>query len=92
MTACELDHIVVAAASLKQGVDYIRERLGVEIPAGGKHALMGTHNHLMRLGGTCFLEVIAVDPQAPRPERTRWYTLDDPALQAQLSQSPRIVT
>jgi hypothetical protein len=89
---CELDHIVIAAASLDEGVSFIRERLGVDIPAGGRHELMGTHNHLMKLGGSCYLEVIAVDPQAARPARARWYGLDDPAMQARLREGPSLVT
>ena len=92
MPGCELDHIVIAAASLDDGVRYIRERLGVEIPAGGRHELMGTHNHLMRLGPSSYLEVIAVDPQAPRPDRPRWFALDEPAMQDRLREGPSLVT
>jgi hypothetical protein len=40
---------------------------------------MGTHNHLLRLGDDLFLEVIAVDPDAPRPAHRRWFGLDDRA-------------
>jgi hypothetical protein len=92
MPACDIDHLVVAAASLPQGVSYIREKLGIEIPPGGKHPLMGTHNHLMRLGPACFLEVIAIDPDAPPPSRRRWYDLDNPQLQQDLQASPRLIT
>ena len=46
---CELDHIVIGAATLADGVRFIRETLGVEIPPGGRHPLMSTHNHLMQL-------------------------------------------
>jgi hypothetical protein len=93
MTAppCELDHIVVAAPSLEAGIRFIREKLGVDIPPGGRHDSMGTHNRLMRLGRGSFLEVIAVDPEAPRPDRPRWYDLDDPAMQALLRGGPRLV-
>ena len=43
---------------------------------GGKHALFGTHNKLLRLGDL-YLELIAIDPDAPKPERARWFALDD---------------
>jgi hypothetical protein len=92
MNNLELDHIVIAATSLETGVDYIQQRLGVRIPAGGEHPLMGTHNCLMRLGPSAFLEVISIDPAAPAPSRARWYGLDDPALQAQLHEQPRLIT
>ena len=37
---------------------------------------MGTHNCLLRLGDRAYLEVIAIDPDAPRPQRRRWFGLD----------------
>ena len=44
MTARVLDHVTIGCASLAQGIAYVRERLGVEVPAGGQHPRMGTHN------------------------------------------------
>ena len=88
----KLDHLVVAASNLEQGVNYIRDVLGVEIPKGGEHPLMGTHNHVMRIGDEIFLEVIAINPEAPPPSRPRWFGLDDPAMQHSLQQRPRLVT
>jgi len=87
----ELDHIVIAANSLDEGARYVHDRLGVDIPAGGKHPLMGTHNCLMRLGVSSFLEVIAIDPAAEPPRRSRWYSLDDPSLQDRLNESPQLI-
>ena len=52
---------------------------------------MGTHNRLLRLGRGRYLEVIAVDPDAPAPNRPRWFGLDEPALQVRLARAPRIV-
>jgi TusA-related sulfurtransferase len=92
MSKCELDHIIVAAASLEEGVAFIRDRLGVDIPKGGKHPLMSTHNHLMRLGEGSFLEVISIDPEAPSPARPRWFELDEPEMQARLAESPCLVS
>jgi hypothetical protein len=92
MPICELDHIVIGAASLAEGVRFVRERLGVDIPPGGKHPLMSTHNHLMRLGSSAFLEVIAIDPDAPAPQRRRWFDMDDPAMRTRLAKGPHIIT
>lgn len=88
----QLDHIVVAADSLQQGVDYLRETLGVEVPSGGFHQTMGTHNHLMQLANDAYLEIIAIDPQARRPRHPRWFGLDQARMRAALKQCPRLVT
>ncbi|CUH41118.1 hypothetical protein JSE7799_03861 [Jannaschia seosinensis] len=44
--------------------------------SGGEHALMGTHNRLSGLGDGEYMEVIAVNPDAPPPDRPRWFDLD----------------
>lgn len=72
-----LDHIAVIAPSLKDGLLWVRDCLGVVPPMGGAHPQMGTHNLLLRLGEEFFLEVIAVDPNAPRPQHARWFGLDE---------------
>jgi catechol 2,3-dioxygenase-like lactoylglutathione lyase family enzyme len=75
----QLDHIAVIAPDLATGVAWVREALGVEMPAGGKHPEMGTHNRLVGLGPDVYLEVIAADPEAPQPPHRRWFGLDDRA-------------
>src|SRR5690606_19807288 len=65
--------------------------LGIEMPAGGKHPDMGTHNCVARVGDGVFLELIAIDPEAPRPARPRWFGLDDPGPAARLAVRPRPV-
>ena len=52
---------------------------------------MGTHNRLLRLGAGTYLELIAIDPDAATPGRSRWFELDDPAMQARLASGPRLV-
>jgi hypothetical protein len=75
-----LDHLAIVAPSLEDGVAHVRETLGVEMGPGGKHALMGTHNRLIRLGAECYLEVIAADPEAgPEEGLKRWFGLDEEA-------------
>ena len=69
----------------------MRERLGVAPVAGGKHATMGTHNRLLSLGPGRFLEVIAVDPDAPAPVHPRWFELDTPAMRERLARGPALI-
>jgi len=90
-----LDHLVVAAHTLQQGADWCERRLGVAPTPGGQHVAMGTHNRLLAIGSAAFpqayLEIIAIDPQAPPPARARWFGLDDAALQARLRDRPRLL-
>jgi len=71
-----IDHITVTAFSLAAGAALVTDALGVAPQPGGAHPRMGTHNLLLRLGDTLFLEVIAPDPSAPAPSRPRWFGLD----------------
>ena len=86
-----LDHLVVAAHSLEQGVAWCEATLGVSPGPGGRHPLMATHNRLAKIATADFpdayLEIIAIDPQADPPGRARWFGLDDPALQARIRAS-----
>ena len=86
-----LDHLVVAAATLADGIEYIAEVAGVVAHPGGKHVAMGTHNALVRLSESTFLEIIAIDPEGTKPSRPRWFDLDNIALQAELTERPRLI-
>ncbi len=94
MTA-RVDHLVVAAESLAQGEQWCEATLGVTPAPGGRHALMGTHNRLLRIATAryprAYLEIIAIDPDAAPPARKRWFDLDDAALQQQTRHEPRLV-
>jgi hypothetical protein len=87
----EFDHLVVAARTIAEGSMWIVSRLSAPMVPGGKHALMGTHNRLISLGPRRFLEVIAVDPDAPTPRRPRWFGLDSPAMKARLDRGPALI-
>lgn len=71
-----LDHIAVVARTLDKGADRVASSLGISPGAGGRHPQMGTWNRLLSLGPDLYLEVIAVDPQAPAPPHPRWFGLD----------------
>lgn len=87
--ANSVDHFAIGATDLEQGVAALKNALGVEVPRGGKHDAMSTHNCVMKAGDGCFLEILAIDPEAPQPVRKRWFTLDDPVTQARLVERPR---
>lgn len=80
-----LDHLVVTAATLGAGTAHVAQRLGCAPLPGGQHSRMATHNRLLGLGPGCYLEVIALDPSAPAPDRPRWFDLDRRAGPPRLS-------
>lgn len=96
MTAtARLDHIVVIADSLDQGVAWCRETLGVEPGPGGEHALMGTHNRLLRVATVdyprAYFEIIAIQPgREPQGGRRRWFDMDVAAVQQSVKEEPRL--
>jgi hypothetical protein len=69
--APQLDHLVIAARTLTDAVDWCAETLGVVPGPGGSHPLMGTHNRLIPIGSqdypNAYLELIAIDPSATQP-------------------------
>lgn len=72
----QLDHLAVAARTLGEGRAWVEAVLGVSLQHGGRHAHFATHNLLLGLEDGLYLEVIAVDPDAPRPGHARWFDLD----------------
>lgn len=91
----QLDHLVVVAHDLDEGVAWCEATLGVTPGPGGRHARFGTHNRLVSLCGPvhdrAYLEVIAIDPQAPAPACRRWFDMDTPQLREQVARDgPRL--
>ena len=84
-----LDHLVVAGETLD--TSRLSAVLGAALSGGGQHGRMGTHNRLLGLGAGAYLELIAIDPAGARPDRPRWFGLDDPAIRASLRGGPRLV-
>lgn len=68
----ELDHLVISAQDLP------KTAAEIDLPwlNGGHHADFGTYNRLLGLGPDIYLELIAIDPEAPSLDKTRWYNLD----------------
>ena len=86
-----VDHLVVAARTLAEGVAWCEATLGITPGPGGRHPLMGTHNRLFNIGSEAFpnayFEIIAIDPDAPPPGRARWFGLD----RLNLTHGPRLL-
>ncbi len=93
-TPLRLDHLVVSARTLEEGVQYVADKLGATPGGGCAHPLMRTHNRLLGLWGGIYLEVIAADPNArgagasQTPARARLFELDTADVQARLEKGP----
>ncbi len=94
----QIDHLVVMAATLEAGVQWCEETLGITPGPGGEHEKYGTHNRLFKIASPQFplayFEIIAINPAAVIPKRaqvTRWFDMDNPALQKAVAQQPRLV-
>ena len=87
----KLDHIVLGCNTLREGTDYVEEKLGLSLSEIGYHHHMGTHNRVIKIGENIYLEVIAIDPNANKPKHFRWFNLDNKKQQARLKKSPQII-
>ena len=72
----ELDHIAVAGLTLAAATDHVTQALGSPLQPGGQHDVFHTHNTLLGLADGLYLEAIAANPDAPDPDRPRWFDLD----------------
>ena len=84
-----IDHVAIGAATLEAGQAHLEALTGLVVPRGSRHDLMGTHNCVMQAGNESFLEIIAIDSDAPDPGRRRWFTLDQADTQSRLGERPR---
>ena len=93
----QMDHLVIVAQTLEQGVQWCEATLGVTPGPGGEHKLYGTHNRLFKIATPAnplaSLEIIAIDPKAERAAGAprRWFDMDDALLQAAVAIEPRLV-
>ena len=98
MTA-QVDHLVIAASTLQDGVAWCERTLGISPGPGGEHPLMGTHNRLFSIATAqyprAYFEIIAINKEAACARihsAKRWFDLDNAALQADLKQNgPQLI-
>jgi len=70
------DHIAISGETLAAAQAHVEDALGVALQQGGAHDAFSTHNALLGLEDGLYLEAIAINPAAPKPERPRWFDLD----------------
>ena len=95
----QIDHLVIAANTLEEGVAWCKRTLGITPGPGGEHPLMGTHNRLFSIATaqypTAYFEIIAINKEADcarKPGDKRWFDLDNETLQSSLKQNgPQLI-
>ena len=95
----QVDHLVIAAATLDEGVAWCERTLGITPGPGGEHPLMGTHNRLFSIASpsypAAYFEIIAINKGAACARNIggkRWFDLDNEELQKRVQQGgPQLV-
>jgi Glyoxalase-like domain len=94
----QIDHLVIVANNLDQGVAWCEATLGITPGPGGEHKLFGTHNRLFKIATPthplAYFEIIAINSAAACALNTgakRWFDMDNEALQAAVAVEPRLV-
>ncbi len=71
-----IDHLVYLVHDLPAVAERMGRALGVEFSPGGRHLDRGTHNMLLSLGPTTYLELLAIDVDNAAVEPPRWMGVD----------------
>ena len=95
----QIDHLVIAASTLREGVAWCERTLGIMPGPGGKHPLMGTHNRLFSIASpqypSAYFEIIAIDTGAAyamNASARRWFDLENEHVQHPLKENgPQLV-
>jgi len=93
-----LDHVVVMAASLEQGLEWAQETLGVKPQIAAEVTRFGTKSAWIKMATPTFplayLEIIALNPlvtHLPKGVESRWFDMDDKALRESVKPEPRLI-
>ena len=91
MTNFKIDHFVFAANTLSEGSKTIKKILHEDLSEINTHETMGTHNRVISLG-SCYLEVISLDPKNQNANKNTWFNLGDKIYKKNFLKNPKLIS
>ena len=91
MSDHKIDHFVFAAETLNQGSEIIKNLLKEDLSDINAHKTMGTHNRVISLG-SCYLEVISLDPQNQNVNKNTWFNLNNISYRETFLKTPKLTS
>ncbi len=91
MANFKIDHFVFGAKTLNEGSKVIKNILNEDLSEINVHETMGTHNRVISLG-SCYLEVISLDPQNQNTNSNTWFNLSDKIYREKFLKTPKLIS
>ena len=91
MANFKIDHFVFGANTLSEGSNTIKKILDEDLSEINVHETMGTHNRVISLG-SCYLEVISLDPKNQNANKNTWFNLGDNVYRKNFLKVPKLIS
>ena len=91
MANFKIDHFVFGANTLSEGSNTIKKILDEDLSEINVHEKMGTHNRVISLG-SCYLEVISLDPKNQNANKNTWFNLGDIVYRKNFLKVPKLIS
>ena len=91
MTNFKIDHFVFGAKTLSEGSKVIKNIINEDLSEINVHKTMGTHNRVISLG-SCYLEVISLDPKNQEANNNTWFNLNDKTYIKKNLKIPKLIS